>query len=109
MQTEPELQPLTGEQLNRGTIKGDEARLDVRARGFWGRGQNAYFDVRVTNANSESVKTTSVGNVLSKHEREEKKRAYNERIMNVKQGTFTPLILQYTEGMVLSAWHFTNT
>ena len=72
VQTEPELQPLTGEQLNRGTIKGDEARLDVRARGFWRRGQNAYFDVRVTNANAESAKTTSVKNVLSKHEREKK-------------------------------------
>ena len=91
VQTEPELQPLTGEQLNRGTIKGDEARLDVRARGFWRRGQNAYFDVRVTNANAESAKTTSVKNVLSKHERE-KKRAYNERVMNVEQGTFTPLV-----------------
>ena len=69
VQTEPELQPLTGEQLNRGTIKGDEARLDVRARGFLRRGQNAYFDV-LTNANAESAKTTSVKNVLSKHERE---------------------------------------
>ena len=72
VQTEPEVQPLTGEQLNRCTIKGYEARLDIRARGFWRRGQNPYFDVRITNANSESVKTTSVGNVLSKHEREKK-------------------------------------
>ena len=66
------------EQLNRGTIKGDEARLDVRARGFWRRGQNAYFDVRVTNANAESAKTTTVKNVLSKHEREKNWHLMNE-------------------------------
>ena len=48
--TEPPLQPLTGELLRGGSaIVGDEARLDVRARGFWQTGQNAFFDIRVFN------------------------------------------------------------
>ena len=80
MHTESELQPLKGEQPNRGTIKGHEARLDVRARRFSHRGQNAYFNVQVTTANVEFAKTTSVKNVLCKHEHEKntKKLSYNE-------------------------------
>ena len=59
------------------------ARPDVRARGFWREGQNAFFDVRITN---------------TKHERE-KKRQYNNRIMNVEHGTFTPLVFSVNGGM----------
>ena len=43
---EPCLQPLTGEQFPASTNKSDEARLDIRARGFWGTGrgqQDAFF------------------------------------------------------------------
>ena len=40
------LQPLTGEQFPASTNKSDEARLDIRARRFWGTGrgqQDAFF------------------------------------------------------------------
>ena len=42
---DPCLQPLTGEQFPASTNKSDEARLDIRARGFWGtdRGQQDAF------------------------------------------------------------------
>ena len=46
---------------------------------------------RVTNANAKSQSKINLQTVLKKHERE-KKRSYNERVMNVEQGTFTPLI-----------------
>ena len=69
----------------------DNARLAVRARGFWRNGQNAYFDVRVTNANSDSQQNATISSVLRKHELE-KKRHYNKRIMEVEHGTFTPLV-----------------
>ena len=52
VETKPALQPVTNETLQTGNIIGDEARLDIRARGLWRRGQNAFFDVRVTNANA---------------------------------------------------------
>ena len=55
VETEPALQPITREHLPASTIQGDDARLDVRARGFWRKGQNAFFDVRVTNANAKSA------------------------------------------------------
>ena len=91
VETEPPLQPITTERFSNSTLKGDEARPDIRARGFWRNGQNSYFDVRVTNAESESQRNVAINSILIKHERE-KKREYNERIMNIEHGTFTPLI-----------------
>ena len=44
---EPDLESLTGEQLNKGAVETDGARSDVSARGFWVRGQRAFFDIRV--------------------------------------------------------------
>ena len=46
--TEPPLhgQALTGESLSSAVNQQSEARLDVRARGFWNCGTDAFFDVR---------------------------------------------------------------
>ena len=45
---EPLLLPMQGEQLARRTANtSGDARVDVSARGFWTRGQRAYFDVRI--------------------------------------------------------------
>ena len=98
VEVEPPLQPVTEERLTASTLIGDEARPDVRARGFWRNGQNAYFDIRVTNADAESQRSVDIKKVLSKHEKE-KKRHYNNRIMNIEQGTFTPLIYTIHGGM----------
>ena len=43
---EPSPQPLNGENfLDQSANTDSEARLDVKARGFWNRGQGAFFDV----------------------------------------------------------------
>ena len=48
--TEPELQPLSGEALQRRSANcQDGARVDIRAEGFWEWSKNAFFDVRVFN------------------------------------------------------------
>ena len=91
VETEPILQPVTGEVLPKTDAAGDEARPDVRARGFWRRGQNAYFDVAVTNAGAVSYAGKPLKSVLAKFERA-KKSKYNHRVMNIEHGTFTPLI-----------------
>ena len=53
--TESRLQPLSGESMtHRTAITTDEARLDIRARGFWTAAQDAYFDVRVFHPNAPS-------------------------------------------------------
>jgi hypothetical protein len=92
VQIEPPLQPCNGAIFQRSANTSDEARLDVRARGFWRDGQNAYFDIRTTNADSVSQQNKSIDSILKGHE-QEKKRQYNARVMEVEQGTFTPLVI----------------
>ena len=95
VETEPSLQPINGENVT--GLTGDEAKPDVRARGVWRPGQNAFFDIRVTNTNSDSQVHLSPDKIFRKHELE-KKRNYNQRIMNIEQGTFTPLIFSINGG-----------
>ena len=93
VQIEPPLQPCNGIKLPKKTaITADDARLDVRARGFWREGQNAFFDIRTTNADCASQKHKSIASVVKEHE-QEKKRQYNARVMEVEHGTFTPIVL----------------
>ena len=42
-QVEPSLQPITGEELARGTNQAPDARLDVNCRGFWERQGATFF------------------------------------------------------------------
>ena len=92
---EPALQEIDNERIDGRT--GDKASPDVRARGVWRQGQNAFFDIRLTNVNANSQKHQTVETILKKHEKE-KRRAYNSRIMNVEHGKFTPLASSGTGG-----------
>ena len=56
-EVDPHLQPLTGKVLIASANSSDEARLDVSARGFWQRGQPAFFDVRIFNPFAKSQVT----------------------------------------------------
>ena len=60
-------------------------------RGIWREGQNTFFDTRITNTNSEYQRHLTPEKIFTKHERE-KKRQYNNRIINVEHGIFTPLV-----------------
>ena len=61
VEIEPKLLPLTGENLHyRSANRSEEARLDVRARGFWERGQHAFSDIRVlTQTQADTLKPQS--------------------------------------------------
>ena len=49
VQIEPHLIPVTTEQFDlQSANTGDEARLDMKARGIWRKGETAFFDVRDT-------------------------------------------------------------
>ena len=58
--------------------KTPDARLDIHARGFWRRQRSAFFDVRVCHSNADSM--------------------YAERVMEIEQGTFTPVVFTTTGG-----------
>ena len=91
VQLEPPLQPTNGFTFHRSANTSDDSRVDVRAKGFWRQGQNAFFDVRITNADCNSQRDKDIKSVLKKHEKE-KKRQYNARIMEIEHATFTPLV-----------------
>ena len=79
--------------------KGPDARLDIHARGFGEREKSAFFDVRVCHPNADSYRDLTPKQIYKKHENE-KKRQYAERVMEIEQGTFTPLVFTTTGGMV---------
>ena len=108
VETEPPLQTLSNEHLPRSANTSADARLDVRARGFWRRGQNAYFDIRITNASTASQINAPLNTILKKHEAE-KKRKYNARVMQVESGSFTPLVFSTlgSMGPETAAYHKT--
>ncbi|KAF3980765.1 MAG: hypothetical protein HFP76_00405 [Methylococcales symbiont of Iophon sp. n. MRB-2018] len=104
---EPDLQPLTGEVLARATaVKTDGARLDIAVNGLWGgRFERTYMDVRVFNPHAPSNRGSSISNCYRKHENE-KKRAYEQRLLEVEHSTFTPLVFSATGGMARQATTF---
>ena len=96
---EPPLQPLSGESFDHGTSsREDEARLDIKASGFWRAGQEALFDVRVFYPNAPTYKSKPLSSVYRQHEMD-KKRRYGERVREVERAAFTPLVFACTGGM----------
>ena len=96
---EPPLQPLTGEAIVPTSANcRDDARADIHARGFWGRRQGAFFDIRVFHPNAPSYRRTQVGSLFRRHELD-KKRAYADRVRSVESASFTPLVFSTFGGL----------
>ena len=96
---EPVLQEVTAEALNHGANKAPDARLFTHARGFWERQRSAFFDVPVCHPNADSYRDLTPKQIYQK-QKKEKKRQYAERVMQIEQETFTPLVFTTTGGMV---------
>ena len=109
VETEPLLQPLDNEVFNlQSTVTSRDARLDMKAGGFWTPGVTAFFDVRVTHVNSRSNQSKSTATIFREQENE-KKRKYNQRVMDVEMGTFTPLVFGTNGGMGVDCQNFLST
>ena len=66
---EPPLIPLTGESITPSSANHrDNARAGIHARGFWGRRQSAFFDIRVFPPNAPSYFQTQVASLFHKQE-----------------------------------------
>ncbi len=88
-----------GFSIHKGVFRDDQARLDVKARGFGGPPQqSAYFDVKIFNPNAPFYIGTQLSACYRRHERQ-KGRAYEQCILEVEQGSFTPLIFSRSGGM----------
>jgi hypothetical protein len=99
VECEPGLDVLEGEEFKYGSAnREDEARSDVRVRGFWGNRKNAFFDFRVFYPFAASY----FGKSLRATYRDcgkAKKREYEERVGQVEDGSFTPMVMSSAGGM----------
>ena len=99
VRVEPQLLPVTGESFKETSAnRSCETRLDISTRSVWLTGQKAFLDVRVFNPLAGRYGNTNVSKAYEINEKE-KKRAYNERIQEVEQGSFTPLVFSAMGGM----------
>ncbi len=97
---EPDIQPLEGESLDFASANYEgNARADIRARGFWdGNRQRAFFDVKVFNPNAQSYRRSSLESCF-RCEENAKKQKYEQHIVEVEHGSFTPLVFSTSGGM----------
>ena len=103
---EPTLQQLTGESLNERTANiTDEEHVDIGTRGFWISGQQVFFDIRVFNPITQRYGSQELTKAYEINERE-KKRQYNERILEVEHASFTPLVMTTLGGIGRKATKF---
>ena len=106
VKTEPMLIPLTGEKFRYKTAStSNDARVDISAHGFWTRGEKAYFDIRIFDPLAASHQKQDLQSAHRKNEND-KMRKYGERIRQVEQGRFTPLVFTTSGGMGPSATAF---
>ena len=108
VKVEPQLQKVNeGDCLNPKTITGDQARLDVSARGVWTPFDKTFLDIRVSHPNCLSNRTKTLQEVYEENEKE-KKDEYLERVLNVEKATFTPAVFLTTGGMSKECKRFVN-
>ena len=103
VKVEPLLQPLTGESLPHSNTS-DEARPDIAVRGFWESYQLAFLDIRVFNPMAKRYVNQSMKKAYEVNEREK----YNERVIQLEHGTFTPLVFSATGGLGRECEKFYN-
>ena len=103
---EPPLLPTAGRTFERSsTNTADDARLDISANGFWVRGQRAFFDVRIFNPMAQSNRDLELKAAHTRSENQ-KIREYGDRILEVEQGSFTPLVFTTSGGLAPRALTF---
>ena len=104
---EPPLQPLTGEILPPSANKEDGARLDVVVRDLWNQNELAFFDMKVINPMAKSNLKKDLNAAFQMHE-SIKKNLYNERVIRVEHGSFTPVVLSSYGGFGRESNRFVN-
>ena len=95
---EPPLEPLSGEKLPNNASTEEEARLDIAARGFWQDGAMAFFDVRVFNPFAKTHLRNNLESAFDNNEKQ-KKAKYNQGVIEIEHGSFTPLVISAYGGV----------
>jgi len=100
VQVEPHLHALSGEAMHhRSAVLDDNARVDIRASGFWRcLYHRTFFDACILNSFAASNWSITLAATFHRHENE-KCRVYEERIREVEHGSFIPLVFSFSGGM----------
>ena len=99
VEVEPQLQPLDNERFNlRSAVTSPEARLDFKTGGLLVSWSYSIFDARVTHVNSKCNQRKAISTNFKEQE-EEKKWKYQQRVLDVEMGSFTPLVFGTNGGM----------
>ena len=103
VEVEPKLQRLEGESFEyKSFCTEDEARLDIRANGLWdSRFSRTYSDVKISNPLAKSC-PKELKEAYKNHETL-KKLKYEQRILDVENSSFNPLVFACSGGAGPSA------
>ena len=108
VQTSPHLIPVDpGDLTLAHSNKEPSARLDVSGRGIWSPFDRSFADIRITLPNCPANESKSLKIILLQLEKE-KKDSYQERVTQVDEGTFTPLVFLISGGMSRECTKFLN-
>ena len=91
VRTEPELLPIGGSNVS-SSNHSEKARLDVSAVGIWSPMERTFLDVQVVHPNAPSYRGKKIDKIYEQNEKE-KKRSYNQRVIQVEKASFTPLVM----------------
>ena len=98
VEVEPHLQPLDNETFTNSTCTEVEARLDISAKGIWGsRIERSFYDVKIFNPYAPTNRIKDTKNSYLLHENL-KRLKYQDRILDIEDGSFSPLIFATTGG-----------
>ena len=77
---------------------------DIRV---WGPFEETFLDIRVMHPIATSYVDKSIDQVYIAHEKE-KKRAYNEQVIQTEKGTFTPIVMSTSGLLATKLIHITS-
>ena len=70
--------------------------------GVWGAYEKTFLDIRIMHPNAPSYANKSISDVYVLHENE-KKNQYNERVIEIEKGSFTPIVGSTSGGWGIEA------
>ena len=72
--------------------------MDIYAKGVFGLNERTFFDVRITHPNAKYNQGKTMEKIYH-HQDMEKKRMYNDRIIQEEKASFVPLIFTTSGGL----------
>ncbi len=97
VRTEPALLPVNPNDFGSRTNTTEGARLDISARGLQSTFERTFFDVRVSHPYAASNVTVSLTKLYERNEME-KRKLYQDRVLETEKGSFEPLVFLTTGG-----------